>query len=96
MISEKEKSTIIFAVPSVLLVAAILGNLFVEDWSWSPFDFIIAAALLFGTASFISLVIRSEKSLRYKLMVSAMIILALATVWIELAVGVFGSPVAGN
>ncbi|WPO83285.1 hypothetical protein SD427_02755 [Chryseobacterium sp. JJR-5R] len=96
MTSEKEKSTIVFAVPSVLLVAAILGNLFVKGWSCSPFDFIIASALLFGTASFISLVIGSKKSLWYKLMVSAMIILVLATVWIELAVGIFGSPVAGS
>lgn len=96
MTTEKEKSTIIFAVPFVLLVAAVFGNLFVEGWNWSPFDFIIAAALLFGTASFINLVIRSKKSLRYKLMVSAAIILVLAMVWIELAVGIFGSPVAGS
>ncbi|MDQ0591678.1 cellulose synthase/poly-beta-1,6-N-acetylglucosamine synthase-like glycosyltransferase [Chryseobacterium ginsenosidimutans] len=96
MITTKQKTTIIFAVPALLMVTAFFGNLFVEGWSWSPFDFIIAAALLFGTAFFINLVIRSEKTLVSKLIVCFIILLVLALIWIELAVGIFGSPFAGN
>ena len=96
MTLEKQKTTIIFAVPTLLMITAFLGNLFVEGWNWSPSDFIIAAVLLFGTAFFINLVIRSEKTLRFKLMVSFVILLALSLVWIELAVGIFGSPFAGS
>jgi hypothetical protein len=96
MTLEKQKSTIIFAVPALLMATALFGNLFVEGWNWSPFDFIIAAVLLFGTAFFINLVIKSKKTLVSKLIVCFAILLVLALVWIELAVGIFGSPFAGS
>jgi hypothetical protein len=96
MTLEKQKSTIIFAVPVLLMATALFGNLFVEGWNWSPFDFIIAAVLLFGTAFFINMVIKSKKTLVSKLIVCFAILLVLALVWIELAVGIFGSPFAGS
>ncbi|MFC3160628.1 hypothetical protein SAMN05443633_10244 [Chryseobacterium arachidis] len=96
MTLEKQKTTIIFAVPVLLMITAFFGNLFVEGWNWSPFDFIIAAVLLFGTAFFINLVIRSKKALLSKLMICFVVLLVLALVWIELAVGIFGSPLAGS
>ncbi|GAA5094273.1 hypothetical protein GCM10023210_25770 [Chryseobacterium ginsengisoli] len=96
MTLEKQKTTIIFAVPALLMVTAFLGNLFVEGWNWSLSDFIIAAVLLFGTAFFINLVIRSRKTLISKLLVCFVILLVLALVWIELAVGIFGTPFGGS
>lgn len=96
MTLEKQKTTIIFAVPALLMVTAFFGNLFVEGWNWSPSDFIIAGALLFGTAFFINLVIRSKRALPYKLLICFVILLILALVWIELAVGLFGTPFAGS
>ncbi|WP_336690822.1 MULTISPECIES: hypothetical protein [unclassified Chryseobacterium] len=96
MTLEKQKTTIIFAVPALLMLTAFFANLFAEDWNWSPADFIIAGSLLFGTAFFINLVIRSKKSLRYKLLICFAILLVLALVWIELAVGLFGTPFAGS
>ncbi|SIT21943.1 hypothetical protein [Chryseobacterium gambrini] len=96
MTLEKQKTTIIFAVPALLMLTAFFANLFAEGWNWSPADFIIAGILLFGTAFFINLVIRSKKSLRYKLLICFAILLALALVWIELAVGLFETPFAGS
>ncbi len=96
MTLEKQKTAIIFAVPTLLMSTAFFGNLFVEGWNWSPFDFAIAAVLLFGTAFFINLVIRSKKPLLMKLIICFVILLALALVWIELAVGIFGTPFAGS
>lgn len=96
MTLEKQKTTIIFAVPALLMITAFLGNLFVEGWNWSPFDFAMAAVLLFGTAFFINLVIKSKKPLLTKLMICFIILLLLALVWVELAVGIFGTPFAGN
>ncbi|WP_185208793.1 hypothetical protein [Chryseobacterium sp. C3] len=96
MTLEKQKTTIIFAIPALLMLTAFFANLFAEGWNWSPSDFIIAGALLFGTAFFINLVIRSKKSLRYKLMICFAILLVLALVWIELAVGLFETPFAGS
>lgn len=96
MTLEKQKTTIIFAVPALLMITAFFGNLFVEGWNWSPFDFAIAAVLLFGTAFFINLVIKSKKPLLTKLMICFIILLLLALVWTELAVGIFGIPFAGS
>ncbi len=96
MILDKQKTAIIFAVPALLIITAFFGNLFVEGWNWSPFDFIIAGVLLLGTAFFINMVIRSKKALRSKFIICFVILLVLALVWIELAVGIFGTPFAGS
>ncbi|WP_345767170.1 hypothetical protein [Chryseobacterium endophyticum] len=86
MILDKEKTAIIFAIPALLIITAFFGNLFLEGWNWSPFDFLIAGILLFVTTFFINLVIRSQKALRSKFMICFVILLVLAMVWIELAV----------
>ncbi|WP_378103667.1 hypothetical protein [Chryseobacterium sp. sg2396] len=96
MILDKQKTAIIFAIPALLIITAFFGNLFLEGWSWSPFDFLIAGILLFGTTFFVNLVIRSQKTLRSKFMICFVILLVLAIVWIELAVGIFGTPFAGS
>ncbi|WP_299178704.1 hypothetical protein [uncultured Chryseobacterium sp.] len=94
---KKQKTNIlIFAVPALLLASAFFGNLFIQGFDWSLFDFIIAGVLLFGTAFFINLVVNSKKTFFSKLVICAIILLLLALVWIELAVGIFGSPFAGS
>jgi hypothetical protein len=96
MMTKQQKTTAIFAVPSLLFAAAFLGNLFVEGWEWSRFDFLIAGILLFGTAFIINLIANSGKTLAFKLIVCGVIILVLLLTWVELAVGLFGTPFAGN
>lgn len=96
MILDKQKTKIIFAIPALLMLTAFFANLWVEGWNWSPLDFLVAAVLLFGTAFFIHLVIRSKKAFRSKFIICFVILLVLALIWMELAVGIFGSPFAGN
>lgn len=96
MITQKQKTTIIFAVPALLLAAAFIGNLLIKDWNWSPFDFLVGTVMLFGTAFFINLVILSKKSFPSKVLISFVILMIVCLVWIELAVGIFGSPLAGS
>lgn len=92
----KQNNILIFAVPALLLAAAFFCNLFVEGFNWSLPDFIIAGVLLFGTAFIISLVANSKKTLLFKLIISGIILLVLLLIWVELAVGIFGSPFAGS
>lgn len=96
MMTQKQKTTFIFAVPALLMTIAFFGNLFVQGWDWSPFDFLIAAVLLFGTAFIINLIVRSKKSFLAKLLICGVILFVLAIIWVELAVGLFGSPFAGS
>ncbi|MFY1046811.1 hypothetical protein [Chryseobacterium sp. GP-SGM7] len=96
MMTHKQTTAAIFAVPALLLAAAFLGNIFVEGFNWSEFDFLAAGILLFGTAGLISLVRALVKNKNYKIIISLVIVAILVLVWMELAVGIFGTPFAGS
>jgi len=92
----KQTNLLIFAIPALLLAAAFFCNLFVKGFDWSLPDFIIAAILLFGTVLIINFVINSRKSFSSKVIICGTVLLVLILIWIELAVGIFGSPFAGS
>jgi hypothetical protein len=96
MITQQQKTAAIFGIPSLLMVIALALNHFVTGWNWSGSDFLIAGILLFGTASLIYLIMRSAKTFKTKLIISLIILATLVLVWAELAVGIFGTPFAGN
>lgn len=96
MMTQKQKTTFIYAAPAVLLCIPLFGNMFSKEFDWSASDFAVAAVLLFGTAFLIDLIQRIVKNKTYKIVISAVIILLLMLTWAELAVGIFGTPFAGN
>lgn len=96
MMTQKQKTTMIYALPALVLGIAVLGNLFSKEFNWSPSDFGIAAVLLFGTAFLIDLIQRIVKNKTYKILICVAVVLMLMLTWAELAVGVFGTPFAGN
>ncbi|WPO90465.1 hypothetical protein [Chryseobacterium sp. HR92] len=96
MITQKQKTITIYALPLVLLCIPLVGNLVSKEINWSGSDFLIAGALLFTTAFLINLVRNRVKKQSQKVMICIFILLVLVLVWLELAVGIFGSPFAGN
>ncbi len=94
--TQKQKTLTIYAFPLALLSIPLLGNLFSKEVNWSGSDFLIAGALLFTTAFLINLVRNRIKKQNQKVLIVIFILLALALIWLELAVGIFGSPFAGN
>ncbi|MGN7756634.1 hypothetical protein ACTJIV_04095 [Chryseobacterium sp. 22532] len=70
--------------------------MFSEEFNWSPGDFVIGAVLLFGTAFIINLIQRIVKNKTYKILLGGAVLILLLLVWAELAVGIFGTPFAGN
>ena len=94
--TQKQKTTLIYAVPAVLLCIPLLGNVISKEFNWSPSDFAIGGLLLFGTAFLIDLMLRIVKNKTYKILICAAIVLLLMLVWAELAVGIFGTPFAGS
>jgi uncharacterized membrane protein YhaH (DUF805 family) len=96
MMTQKQKTTTIYALPLAVLSIPLVGNLFSEEVNWSPSDFLIAGVLLFTTAFLINLVRNKIKKQSQRLLICIFILLALALLWAELAVGVFGSSFAGN
>ncbi len=79
-----------------LLTIPMLGNIFSKEVNWTAADFLIAGILLFTTAFLINLVRNKIKKQSRKIMLSIFILLALVLIWLELAVGIFGSPFAGS
>lgn len=94
--TQKQTTVAIYALPVALLSIPLLGNLFSKEVNWSPSDFLIAAILLFTTAFLINLVRNKIKKQSQKILICIFILLALALIWLELAVGIFGSPIAGS
>lgn len=96
MITQKQKTLAIYTIPVVVLSIPLLGNLFSNEFNWSASDFLIAGILLFTTAFLINLVRNTIKKQNQKIVICIFILLALALIWLELAVGILGSPFAGS
>lgn len=80
----------------LLLCIPFIAMQFTNEVNWSLFDFTIAGVLLLGTGLMCELAIRLIKGTRYRLLIILGILAALFLVWAELAVGIFGTPLAGS
>lgn len=93
--TNKRLLIILLSVPLLLLIPFIAMKL-TNEVQWSTFDFIVAGALLLTTGLSVELIIRTMKSKRGKLILLSGILLLLVLIWVELAVGIFGTPFAGS
>lgn len=96
MTANNNRLTLIFSAAGLLLLLPLIAMQFTNEVNWSLFDFIVAGVLLFGTGSLIEFSLRKIKTKKQRIWVIAGILLVLFLVWVELAVGIFGTPFAGN
>ena len=96
MIPKLKTFLILLSIVLLLLLIPFVAMQFTNEVNWSLMDFIMAGILLFGTSLVIELVLRKVKSTKHRLLISGIILLLLFLLWAELAVGIFGSPLAGN
>lgn len=87
---------LIMAAAAGLLLVPYVAMRFTGEVNWSGFDFIVAGVLLFGTGIFIEIALRMLTSFWSRVAALAVILLGLFLVWAELAVGIFGTPLAGS
>jgi len=80
----------------ILLIVPAVAMQFTSEVNWGPMDFAIAAALLFGTGLLCEFVMRRVTTLKHRIAICAGILVVLLLVWAELAVGIFGTPLAGS
>ena len=59
-------------------------------------DFVVAGSLLIGTSFGIEFIIRRITKPSHQIILAMIALLALILLWVELAVGIFGSPLAGS
>ena len=87
---------IMFIAIAVLLTIPLVAMQFTYEVRRSLSDFLVAAALLSGAALLIELCMRSTQRIAVRVVAWAVVILALVLTWVELAVGVFGTPFGGS
>lgn len=79
-----------------LLALSAVAMLFSGEVNWGPEDFIVGGALLLGTAFVLDRVLGSGMRRRAMALATGAVVLMLALIWVELAVGLVGSPLAGD
>jgi hypothetical protein len=96
MISKNKRLTGIILTVAGLLLIPLIGMQFSDEVNWTLSDFIVAGVLLLGTGLLCELVLRKVRKTKHRIALCIGILLVLAVIWIELAVGLFGSPFAGS
>lgn len=86
----------ILLIVALVLLIPLLAMQFSEEVNWSPTDFAVAGALLFSGGIAYELIVKRVEDKTQRVVVAAALLLALLLVWVELAVGVFGTPWAGS
>jgi ABC-type Mn2+/Zn2+ transport system permease subunit len=81
---------------ALLLLVPLIAMQFTNEVNWTLFDFLIAGILLLGTGLLCELVIRKVRKPEHRIAFCAVLLVAFLLIWIELAVGIFGTPFAGN
>ncbi|MBE16739.1 MAG: hypothetical protein ABNH00_04655 [Dokdonia sp.] len=81
---------------ALVLLIPLIAMQFSQEVNWSVFDFMVAAFLLLATALTLEWLTRKFKHTTYKWLWIIVVCLVLLLLWAELAVGIFGSPLAGS
>lgn len=96
MITQKQRTIAVFVTPLLLLLLPLLAMQFTNEVNWSLFDFLVMGLLLFSAAFAVEIAFRIEKRTKYRIIYALVILIVLFLIWAELAVGIVGSPFAGN
>ncbi len=96
MISENKRLKAILAIGTLLLLIPFIGMQFSNEIDWKLNDFIIAGVLLYGTGLIIELILRKVNKQKDRMLLTIAALVLLLLIWLELAVGIFGTPIAGS
>jgi Kef-type K+ transport system membrane component KefB len=96
MIMENKRLIGIVLTVVFLLFIPLIAMQFTNEVNWNQSDFVVAGVLLLGTGLICELVMRKVKKTNHRIILCAVILAALLLIWIELAVGLFGTPFAGS
>jgi uncharacterized membrane protein YoaT (DUF817 family) len=86
---------VIFLCTIGILLIPFFAMQFNDAVNWSAMDFTVMGSMLLFTG-FVVILILQKTSLKYRIPLVLATILILLLVWVELAVGVFGTPWAGS
>tara|TARA_R110002012_G_scaffold221001_1_gene392609 strand:+ start:664 stop:954 length:291 start_codon:yes stop_codon:yes gene_type:complete len=96
MIKKNKRLLIIISAITLLLLLPFVSMQFSDQVNWSIFDFLIAGLLFYGTGFLLELIFRKVTTRKRRTILIICLFLVALLIWIELAVGIFGSPIAGS
>ena len=82
--------------PLLLLFIPLIGNLFSNQVNWSLFDFIVIGILLVLAGLSIHFILEKVRNKILRIVPIIFVIIIILMIWAELAIGVFGSQIAGS
>ena len=91
----KRFSILTFA-PLALLLIPLIAMHYSDEVHWTLIDFVIMGVLLLVAGMWTQRVVKRVKSFPRRATYIILVLLLFLLVWAELAVGIFGSPLAGN
>ena len=94
--SVTKKITLVLLVTAAILLVPFVAMQFTGEVNWTLSDFVVAGVLLAGTGLAYVLTTMKMSNPRSRTVIGIVLALALAVVWAELAVGIFGTPFAGS
>jgi hypothetical protein len=80
----------------LLLLIPLTAMQFSSEVNWSLFDFVIMGVLLLALGFSIRFIRNKKSVLKYPLLMIIAVVVLFFIIWAELAVGIFGSPIAGS
>lgn len=83
-------------VAELILLVPLIAMQFSDEWDWKLSDFIIVGILLAGVGVGAQMIMHGIKNNRRQAVIGIVLAAAMILAWIELAVGIFGSPFAGS
>ena len=95
MVYDKHRIKYILLSVSGLLVIPLIAMQFCEEVNWTFLDFVVAGLFLF-ILGLVGTYIWYKFRNRNRHVLMALLILFAILLWAELAVGIFGSPLAGS
>jgi len=92
----KKRTIIMLSIVVSLLLTPLIAMQFTEEVKWTLMDFIIAGFILFGAAIGLEYFIRKVQDNKKKIGLILCLVAIVILVWMELAVGIFSSPISGS
>jgi hypothetical protein len=86
----------IILITGTLLLIPLIAMQFTSEIVWTPMDFVVAGVLLLCAGFALVYLWKKLAQSNYRLYIIVGLILLFLLLWTELAVGIFGSPLAGS
>lgn len=93
-----QNKRVLFIIRIIIFILCIplVAMWFTDEVNWDFMDFLVAGIILFGTGLVSGIVMRNVKNINKKITLLVIIFIVVILIWMELAVGLFGTPFAGS